>query len=81
MLREKFVWFAVGIVLVCAGGASAQETSTTVEMAEVEILYVTGNTVVFKLGDEVLKREMPAGFKVNATATTFPCPSSSPARR
>jgi hypothetical protein len=63
MSKSKLACVVVAFVFVIAGAAWAQ-TSTTVQQAEVEILYVHGNTVAFQLGDEVMERTVPADFRV-----------------
>jgi LPXTG-motif cell wall-anchored protein len=59
----KRVCVVVGLCLLMAGGLFAQ-TSTEVQKAEVEIIYVHGNTVVFQMGDQVLERTVAADFRV-----------------
>jgi LPXTG-motif cell wall-anchored protein len=71
---SKSKWFAVALVAVClvAGGAFAQETKTTVEKVEIEIVHVSGNNVVFLMDGKAVQREMPADFRVMVDGKPVP---------
>lgn len=69
------------MVVLVAGVASAQQTTAKVEKAEVEIVYVSGNTVVFLLDGKVQQREMPADFKVDVGGQMVPVSALKPGQK
>ena len=76
----------VALVLALAlvvGAANAQQAATTqkVEKAEVEIVYVSGNTVVFILDGKVQQREMPADFKIDVGGQMVPLSALKPGQK
>jgi hypothetical protein len=80
MSRMKLPSLVVGLLLVMAGGALAQ-TITTVEKAQVEIVQVSGNTVMFLLNGEVWERTVPADFRVMVDGQPVPVSALVPGQK
>jgi hypothetical protein len=80
MFKAKLVCLVIGLLLVVPAGVLAQ-TSTTVQSAEVEIVYVTGNTVAFLLNGEVWERQVPADFRVMVAGKPVPVSALVPGQK
>jgi outer membrane lipoprotein-sorting protein len=81
MSRSKFVFLVIVAALLVTGSAFAQQTATKVEKAEVEIVYVSGNTVVYILDGKVQQREMPADFKIDVGGQMVPLSALKPGQK
>jgi LPXTG-motif cell wall-anchored protein len=80
MSTSKLACLVFGLLLVMAGGMYAQ-TSTTVEKAEIEIVYVSGNTVTFLLNGEVKKYEAKPDFRVMVDGKPTPVSALVPGQK
>jgi len=81
MSRSKVVFLVIVAALLVTGAAFAQQTTAKVEKAEVEIVYVSGNTVVFMLDGKVQQREMPADFKIDVGGQMVPLSALKPGQK
>jgi len=81
MSRSKLVFLVIAIALLVTGSAFAQQSTAKVEKAEVEIVYVSGNTVVFMLDGKVQQREMPADFKIDVGGQMVPLSALKPGQK
>jgi len=81
MSRSKLVFLVIVAALLVTGSAFAQKTTATVQKAEVEIVYVSGNTVVFILDGKVQQREMPPDFKINVGGQMVPLSALKPGQK
>lgn len=81
MSRSKLVFLVIVVALLVTGSAFAQKTTATVQKAEVEIVYVSGNTVVFILDGKVQQREMPADFKIDVGGQMVPLSALKPGQK
>jgi hypothetical protein len=81
MSRSKVVFLVIVAALLVTGTAFAQQTTAKVEKAEVEIVYVHGNTVVFLMNGKVMEREMPPDFKVNVGGQMVPVSALEPGQK
>lgn len=81
MSRSKLVFLVIVAALLVTGSAFAQQTTAKVEKAEIEIVYVSGNTVVFILDGKVQQREMPADFKIDVGGQMVPLSALHPGQK
>src|SRR5262245_27610550 len=81
MLRTKVAFLAAGSALVLASGAFAQQTTTTSEVKEAEIIYVHGNTVVFAMDGQVMEREVSPDFRVKVDGNDVPVSALEPGQK
>ena len=81
MSRSKLVFLVIVAVLLVTGSAFAQQTTAKVEKAEVEIVYVSGNTVVFILDGKVQQRVMPPDFKIDVGGQMVPLADLKPGQK
>jgi len=81
MSRSKLVFLVIVAALLVTGSAFAQQSTAKVEKAEVEIVYVSGNTVVFMLDGKVQQREMPADFKIDVGGQMVPLSALKPGQK
>ncbi len=81
MHRMKLVVLVIVAALLVTGAAFAQQTTTKVEKAEVEIVYVSGNTVVFLLDGKVMQREVNPDFRVDVGGQMVPVSQLKPGQK
>jgi LPXTG-motif cell wall-anchored protein len=79
MSRTKWSALALIVAFTAAGAAYAQAPAaapaapkTTVETAEVEVVYVHGNSVVYLLGDKAFQQEFTADSRVTLNGKPVP---------
>lgn len=80
MNRMKLASLLVILSLVVAGAAFAQTTQTVVKK-EVEIVWVSGNSVTFLMDGKVMQRDVPADFKVNVDGKDVPVSALTPGQK
>ena len=81
MSRSKLVFLVIVAALLVTGSAFAQQSTAKVEKAEVEIVHVSGNTVIFILDGKVQQREMPADFKIDVGGQMVPLSALKPGQK
>ncbi len=81
MSRSKLVFLVIVAALLVTGSAFAQQSTAKVEKAEVEIVYVSGNTVVFNLDGKVQQRVMPPDFKIDVGGQMVPLSALKPGQK
>lgn len=81
MSRSKVVFLVIVAALLVTGSAFAQQSTSKVEKAEVEIVHVSGNTVVFTLDGKVQQRVMPPDFKIDVGGQMVPLSALKPGQK
>ncbi len=81
MSRSKLVFLVIVAALLVTGSAFAQQTTSKVEKAEIEIVYVSGNTVVFILDGKVQQRTVAPDFRVNVGGQMVPVSDLKPGQK
>jgi hypothetical protein len=81
MNSSKSLCFVAGVLLIVAGSIYAQESSTTTEKKEVEIVHVSGNTVIFIMDGETLQQEISPGFRVDVDGQLVPLSNLVPGQK
>ncbi len=80
MFRMKVMWLVMVLTLVLAAPALTQDT-TTVETVDVEIVYVSGNVVIFVMDDLLVQTEVPEDFRVMVDGEPVPVSALVPGQK